>query len=700
MNKLTEKTYLIKNLDCAHCASKIEKSIAEMPEVNEAVLTFTTRKLKVTAVHDVSLFEKIKKKCADIEPGAELTEESLQKEASHEEENESSELALIISGAVIFAAALLCEKLLDSQIISSVLFLISYLILGGKILVSSAKSISKGKIFNENFLMSVATIAAFAIREYPEAVGVMLFFRIGEYFEDRAVEKSRRSVMSAIDMRPDVINLVKDNNQIVQVSPETVKPQDIILVRPGDRIPLDGVVIEGKSSLDTSSLTGEHMPESVKPGDSVMSGCVNTQGLIKIKVTKVLAESMVTRIINSVENAAAGKPKLDRFISRFANVYTPVVVIVAFLTAIIPSLITGEWHRWIYTAVTFLVISCPCAIVLSVPLTFFSGIGAGSKKGILFKSGSSIEAVRRVKAVIMDKTGTITTGKFSVNHIDLYNGFDETRLIKFCASCEVNSTHPVAAGIVEKAREKGIHTTEPENVTEYAGMGISAVIDGSNVLCGNVKLMNKSGIDVSEYISSKTGTDIICAVDGKLAGCFRISDMIKPESYNMIKYMKSRLIKTVMLTGDSEESAAAVAKDTGIEKYFSKLLPDDKLEKMKNIRKEYGPVMFIGDGINDAPVLAGADVSAAMGSGADAAVESADIVFMNSNIDSVSKAIQISDDTNKIVLQNIIFALVFKAAVMILGLAGFANMWFAVFSDTGVALLCVLNSIRILRKKY
>ncbi len=699
MHKLTVKTYLIKNLDCAHCASKIEKSIAEMPEVNEAVLTFTTKKLKVTAVHDVSLFEKIKKKCADIEPEAELTEESAQKEATHEE-NEESDLTLIISGAVIFAAAVLFEKVVDSQIISPVLFLISYLILGGKILISSIKSISKGKIFNENFLMSVATIAAFAIKEYPEAVGVMLFFRIGEYFEECAVEKSRKSVMSAVDMRPDIINLVKDNNQIIQISPETVKPDDIILVRPGDRIPLDGIIIEGQSSLDTSSLTGEHMPESVKPGDIVMSGCINTQGLIKIRVTKVLAESMVTRIINSVENAAAGKPKLDRFISRFANIYTPFVVIAAFLTAIIPSLITNDWHRWIYTAVTFLVISCPCAIVLSVPLTFFSGIGAGSKKGILFKSGSSIEAVRRVKAVIMDKTGTITNGTFSVNHIDLYNGFDENKLIKLCASCEVNSTHPVADGIVEKSKEKGIGTIEPENVSEYAGMGISAVIDGSDVLCGNVKLMNKFSIDVSEYTSGKTGTDIICAVDGKLAGCFRISDTIKPDCYNAIKYMKSHSIKTVMLTGDSEESASAVAKESGIEKYFSKLLPEDKLDRMKEIRKEYGSVMFIGDGINDAPVLAGADVSAAMGSGADAAIEAADIVFMNSNMDSVSKAIQISDDTNKIAFQNIIFALVFKAAVMILGLTGFANMWFAVFSDSGVALLCVLNSIRILRKKY
>jgi len=763
MEDVTLKIYSIKNLDCAHCASKIEAAINEMEEVEEAVLVFTAKKFKIRARHSDTLFDRIMKKCDDIEPGVLLVEESgrytvpaghnhdahhshahgsechcgdenddhCHKEGCHcedtddyhEDENshshvhaesdvssahghahgdgdeEHSDLPVIAAGAVCFIAAKIISGFTDNMILHALMYAVPYLILGGEILAAAGKGILRGRVFNEKFLMSLATLAAFILKDFPEAVGVMLFFRIGEYFEDRAVANSRKSVMAAIDMRPETVNLVSENETRL-IPAEDAVPGDIILVRAGDRIPLDGIVAEGASSIDTSSVTGEHVPVSVNEGDSVLSGCVNISGVIKIKVSKPLSESMVSRIVDSVENASAGKPQLDRFITRFANVYTPVVVIAAALTAVIPSLITGDWHKWLYTAVTFLVISCPCAIVLSVPLTYFAGIGAGSKTGILFKSGSSIEAVSCIKAVVMDKTGTITSGTFSVNSADIYSDTDEKELYLLCASCESVSTHPVGQCIVKKAEEMGLEISEPENISEIAGMGIEASVSGRKFLCGNVKLMESQGIDISEYTASEGGTDVICAVDGRLAGVFRISDTLKKDSTDTISGLKSRGIKTVMLTGDSEGSAAKTAAEAGLDRYFAKLMPEDKLARMKEIRNEFGSVMFVGDGINDAPVLAGADVSAAMGSGADAAIEAADIVIMNSEMSAVSKAFRISEDTNRTAKQNIVFALLFKAAVMILGIAGFANMWFAVFADSGVAVLCVLNSVRVLRRKY
>lgn len=735
MENSTLKVYNIKNLDCAHCASKIEAAVNEMEEIEEAVLVFTSKKFRIRACHSEALFDKIAKKCDEIEPGVLLTDEkdttdsdnrreahhshngechcgkehdhhteisNEHEERSHEhghDDDEKSELPFIIAGAVLLTAAKILSRYNENIWINAVAFAVPYLILGWEILSDAFKGIIRGRVFNEKFLMSLATISAFSLRDFPEAVGVMLFFRIGEFFEDKAVASSRKSVMEAIDLRPETVNLVIDN-EVKTIPAEEAVPGDIILVRAGDRIPLDGTVFEGTGSIDTSSLTGEHVPVNVSVNDDVFSGCVNLSSAVKLKVTKPLSESMVSRIVESVENAAAGKPKLDRFITRFANIYTPVVVCAALLTALIPSIITGEWHKWIYTAVTFLVISCPCAIVLSVPLTYFAGIGAGSKRGILFKSGSSIEAVSGIKAVVMDKTGTITSGTFSVNKADTYNGFSGNELFSLCASCESVSSHPVGQCIVNKTSELGIEVYEPQNLCEYAGMGIEANVSGKLVYCGNEKLMNSKGIDISEYVHGNSGTDIICAVDGKLAGCFRISDTIKPDSTETINNLKNRNIKTVMLTGDSEESAAGTAAEAGIDDYYAKLLPEDKLTKMKEIREKYGAVMFVGDGINDAPVLAGADVSAAMGSGADAAIEAADIVIMNSDMSAVTKAFRISEDTNRIAKQNIIFALFFKIAVMILGIAGFANMWFAVFADSGVAVLCVLNSIRVLRRKY
>lgn len=617
----------------------------------------------------------------------------------HSHENSGRELPSIISGAVLLAAAKLINEYTDLSVLALTSYIVSYCILGGEILIGAIKEIISGRVFSEKFLMSLATLAAFGLKDYPEAVGVMLFFRVGEYFEEKAVENSRKSVMSAADMRPETVLLVnKDSTEAIPA--EKAEPGQIILVRAGDRIPLDGVVYEGKTSIDTSSVTGEHLPVDISENNSVLSGCVNLSSPVKIMITKPLSESMVSKIIDSIENASASKPKIDRFITRFSRIYTPVVVIAALLTAVIPSLITHDWHKWIYTAVTFLVISCPCAVVLSVPLTYFAGIGAGSKKGILFTNGTSIEAADKIKAVVMDKTGTITNGRFSVIKTEIYGNAEETEIIRLCASCESQSAHPVAQCIVKKSESLGIDLAEPEKITETAGMGLKAEINGKTVLCGNSELMKKYNVNIDEYNAGASGTDILCAVDGTLAGCFRISDTVKPDASYTIQKIKKRGIKTVMLTGDSEGSASETARLTGIDKYYAKLLPEDKLRIMKDIRKEHGMVMFVGDGINDAPVLAGADVSAAMGSGADAAVEAADIVIMNSDMKSVSTVLDISSDTNRIAKQNIIFALAFKLAVMVLGFAGLANMWFAVFADSGVAALCVLNSIRVLRKKY
>ncbi len=727
MKKSSIKTYTVKNLDCAHCAAKIEKAISQMKEVEQVTLTFTTRKLQIKAVHTKDLFDKIAKKCDRIEPGVLICEEEnthsktvndnhnhdccchenhhphTHEEEKHKKKSENSiidhKLITIIVGVILMITAKISENITDIHIISVSVYILSYIVSGSGILVSAFRSICRGKIFNEKFLMSLATLAAIFLKDYPEAVGVMLFFRIGEYFENKAVEKSRKSIMSVVNMRPETANVVC-GDRITETKAEDIKPGQIILVRVGERIPLDGTVINGESCLDTSSLTGEHMPVNIQKGDSVLSGCINLQQTLKIEVTKPLEDSTITRIIHSIENAAAGKPEIDRFISRFASVYTPVVVALAFLTAVIPSLITGQWHKWIYTAVTFLVISCPCAVVLSVPLTFFAGIGAASKKGILFKNALSIEKLVNVRTVIMDKTGTITTGTFSAEEIELYNNISENELIKLCASCEMHSSHPIAQSLVNIAEERKITLDAPEFLNEFAGMGIEATISGKKILCGNESLMKKYNIDISDYKKEKSGTDIICAVDGKVAGCFRINDTIKNNSKEVIKRLEKSECLSVMLTGDSESSASAVAEKTGIKEFYAELLPDQKLEKMKSLREKYGSVMFIGDGINDAPVLAGADVSVAMGSGADTAIEVADIVFMNNDIGSTVLSFEIANSTYKTALCNIFFALLFKLAVMILGFIGFADMWFAVFADSGVAVLCVLNSIRLLRKQW
>lgn len=616
---------------------------------------------------------------------------------SHEHAGKNDTIQIII-GAILFVLGLILEGASANPWLVLAVFVAGYLILGGQILLEAAQNILKGHIFDENFLMSIATLGAFAIHEYPEAMGVMLFFRIGELFEHRAVEKSRSQIMEAIDMRPEVVSLLMDDE--VRVIPAgEAQVGDLLLIRPGDRIPLDGVITEGESRLDTSPITGEPVPVAVRPGDSAISGCVNTSGQLNLRVEKPLSESMVSRILNSVENAAASKPKIDRFITRFARVYTPCVVTIALLTAILPSLLTGNWNYWIYSALSFLVMSCPCALVLSVPLAFFSGIGAGSRKGILFKGGASIEAMSRLGAVVMDKTGTLTLGNFKLQKIISTGNLSEDELLCLCAGCEQNSTHPIAHSILTAAMEKGLAFKAPLSMTEIAGHGVEAVLEENSVLCGNRKLMELHGISPAYTQTIPEGAEVFIAVNGKLEGMLVISDTIKSDAKAAIHRLKAMGLHTAMLTGDSEASAQAVATETVIDQLHARLLPQDKVDKLAQIRREHGAVMFVGDGINDAPVLAGADVGAAMGSGADAAIEAADVVFMTGSAEAIPQAIRIARSSKRIAVQNVVFALTIKIAVMLLALCGFANMWLAVFADTGVAMICIINAVRILYRK-
>lgn len=690
--------FIVEKLGCAHCAGKMEEEISHLPGVEAVNLTFATKQLRVWSDDAKALLPQIQDICTSIEPDVKVVirEDTVraQKEAKNNSEDNREYLELGI-GIVLFIAGKIFES--SKPVYSTACFLLAYLILGIKIVWTALRNISKGQVFDENFLMSIATIGAFGIGEYAEAVGVMLFYRIGELFEEKAVERSRSQIMDVIDMRPEVVNLVNEHGDVSVIDAEEAEIGDILLVRPGDRIPLDGVITDGETMIDTSPVTGEPVPISGFEGTEVTSGCLNTSGVIKIRVEKVLEESMVTRIMDSVENAAASKPKMDRFITRFSRVYTPFVVFMALATAIIPSIITGNWTHWVYTALTFLVISCPCALVLSVPLAFFSGIGAGSKIGILFKGGAALETLKDITSVVMDKTGTITKGNFKVQDVVTFGDVTRNELLSLAASCEESSTHPIAKSIMEAAKEENISYKTAESAKEIAGHGSVIKLDGSEVLAGNKKLMNQYHIAGEYKETTSYGTEVFLAKDGALIGAVVIADTLKDDAKSAIASLKAQKLHTVMLTGDSESAANAIAEETGIDEVYSKLLPDEKLLKLQEQRTKHGAVMFVGDGINDAPVLAGADCGAAMGSGADAAIEAADVVFMTSSVEAIPQAIAIGKKASRIAWQNVVFALVVKALVMILGLLGFANMWMAVFADTGVAMLCVLNSIRALK---
>ena len=721
------KVYILEGLDCANCAAKIEAKLRTLNGVDDLTITYATKQMKLSAKNPDQMIPMIKETIDAMEDGITIVPKDNKviksEEAGEKKFSFNNPLVSIGVGAGIFIIGEILEHVGNVPTIPMfALFLIAYLVLGGKVLITAGKNIMKGQVFDENFLMCIATIGAFCIQEFPEAVGVMLFYRIGEYFEEKATEQSRTQIMEAVDLRPEVVNLVIGNDVRI-IDAEEANVGDILLVRPGDRIPLDGVIIDGESRIDTSPVTGEPVPVMAKTGDNIVSGCVNTSGQLKIRVEKILEESMVTRILDSVENAAASKPNIDKFITRFARVYTPFVVLFALFVAVVLPFILPDslnWHFFvdsaytgtvntihgtsgtasIYTALTFLVISCPCALVLSVPLAFFSGIGAGSKKGILFKGGIAIESLKNVKAIVMDKTGTITKGNFVVQKANpAGNAMTANDLLAISASCELSSTHPIGNSIVEAAEEKGLSIERPSKVEEIAGHGIRAELSRGVVLCGNRKLMDAQNVDLSAYQKENFGTEVLVAVNGKFVGNIVISDTVKDDAKDAIAAVKKQGIITAMLTGDAQESADAVAKETGIDEVHAKLLPQDKLSELKKIRENHGAVMFVGDGINDAPVLAGADVGAAMGSGADAAIEAADVVFMNSEMKAIPEAVGIAKMTNSISWQNVVFALAIKIIVMIMGLFGFANMWIAVFADTGVSVLCLLNSIRILHRK-
>lgn len=605
----------------------------------------------------------------------------------------------IIIAFILFVIALTMN--FPNEWINKVIYIISYAIIGLEIVWKAIKNIIKGKVFDEHFLMTIATIGAFAIGEFPEAVAVMLFYQIGELFQSYAVNKSRKSIANLMDIRPDFANL-KRNNQIIKVNPEEVKIGESIIVKPGEKIPLDGGIIEGSSMIDTSALTGESIPRQVKINDEVLSGCINQNGLLTIKVTKEFEESTVSKILDLVENASNKKSKSENFISKFAKYYTPIVVITALILAFIPPFILemGTFTDWLYRALTFLVVSCPCALVMSIPLGFFGGIGGASKIGVLIKGSNYLEALSKTEIVVFDKTGTLTQGVFEVQKIETIETSKE-ELLKLTAHAESYSNHPIAIS-VKKAYGKEINNNIIEKIEEISGMGITAKIDGKDILVGNDKLMKEKEINYTKC--NEIGTILYVAIQNKYAGYIVISDKIKQDSKKTIEELKKNNIKkTIMLTGDKKEVGEIVAKQLGIDAVYTELLPNEKVEKMEKLLQEKtttGKLAFVGDGINDAPVLALSDIGIAMGGlGTDAAIEASDIVIMTDEPLKIVDAIKISKKTMRIVKQNIVFAISIKVAVLILSAFGLSTMWEAVFADVGVSVIAILNSLRALKTK-
>lgn len=606
----------------------------------------------------------------------------------------------IIISAILFVLALVIP--FSNEWINNGLFIISYLVVGCEILKKAVRNIFRGKVFDENFLMAVATIGAFAIGEFPEAVAVMLFYQVGELFQSYAVDKSRKSIASLMDIRPDYANIEKDG-KVEKVDPDEVKIGDIIIVKTGEKIPLDGVVVEGTSSLDTMALTGESVPRVVKTEDEVLSGCINKDGLLKIRVTKEFGESTVSKILDLVENASSKKSKSENFITKFAKYYTPTVVIIAVLLAFIPPIILKDFNTfsvWLYRALSFLVVSCPCALVISIPLSFFGGIGGASKMGILIKGSNYLEALANTETVVFDKTGTLTEGIFEVQ--DIYaEGIEKDELLRIVAHAENYSNHPIAKS-VKKAYNKEIDEKIIKNPQELSGKGIWAKIDEKDILVGNEKLMLEEKIDFKKC--DEVGTILYVAIDKKYVGYVLIADKIKQDSPKTIRELKAMNIKeTVMLTGDKKEVGEYVAKKLNMDKVYTELLPDGKVEKVEELLKqksENGKLVFVGDGINDAPVLTISDIGVAMGGlGSDAAIEAADIVIMTDETSKISKAINLSKKTMRIVRENIIFAIFVKIAVLVLTAFGASTMWEAVFADVGVSVIAIINALRMLNIK-
>ena len=605
----------------------------------------------------------------------------------------------IIISLILFLIALIIN--FNNELVNDIIFLVAYIIVGFEILKKAIRNITRGKIFDENFLMSVATIGAFGIGEFPEAVAVMLFYQIGELFQNYAVDKSRKSISNLMDIRPDFAYVERDS-EIKKVDPDEVKIGEIIVVKPGEKIPLDGTVIEGDSSIDTKALTGESLPQDVSEGYQVISGCINLTGFIKIKVSKEYGESTVSKILDLVENASSKKSQSENFITKFAKYYTPIVVIIAVFLAIIPPLLidNATFSDWIYRALSFLVVSCPCALVISIPLSFFGGIGGASKMGILIKGSNYLEQLANTEIIVFDKTGTLTEGVFEVQKVKAID-ISEDELLKITAYAENYSNHPISLS-VRKAYGKEIDEKQIQDTDELSGRGIVAKIENKEILVGNEKLMNDKKIKFDKC--KDIGTVLYIAINGKFAGYIVISDKIKKDSKKAIEDLKKNNIKeTIMLTGDRKAVGESVAKELGIDKVYTELLPNDKVEKVENLLEETsekGKLAFVGDGINDAPVLAISDIGIAMGGlGSDAAIEAADIVLMTDEPSKIVSAINLSKRTMKIVKENIIFAIFIKILVLILSAVGLSTMWWAVFADVGVSIIAILNALRVLRVK-
>ena len=609
------------------------------------------------------------------------------------------ELIKIIISFILFIFSITIK--FENVMINNLLFIISYIIVGYEILIKALRNIIKGKVFDENFLMSVATIGAFAIGEFPEAVAVMLFYQIGELFQSYAVDKSRKSIAKLMDIRPDYANIYK-NGKIEKVKPDEVTLGENIIVKPGEKIPLDGVIVEGKTLLDTKALTGESMPKEALEGSEVLSGCINLNGVIKVKVTKEFGESTVSKILDLVENASSKKSKSENFITKFAKYYTPIVVIIAVFLAILPPLLVSNqsFSDWIYRALSFLVVSCPCALVISIPLSFFAGIGGASKMGILIKGGNYLEALSNIETVVFDKTGTLTKGVFEVQKVKPI-GIAKEELLKLAAYSEYYSNHPISKSI-KKAYGKEIDEGKITKVEEISGHGILAIVENKNILIGNEKLMNKYKIDFEKC--NDIGTILYIAIEGKYVGYILISDTIKEDSKIAINELKKNNVKnTIMLTGDKKEVGESVSKELGLDKVYTELLPDGKVEKVEELLKQKskkGKLAFVGDGINDSPVLAISDIGIAMGGiGADSSIEAADIVIMTDEPSKIVKAIKLSKRTMRIVKENIVFAIFVKILVLILAAFGISTMWEAVFADVGVSVIAIINALRILKVK-
>ena len=705
------KVYLLKGLDCPNCSAKIEKEVGELDGVTSSTVNLMNQTLTVQAGTSVaaSLLDTVTTIVHSHEPDVEVSEKQLEatapvkkdeKAAVYNDEDKKRTIRLAV-GAVVYAIGMALTVFAKLPTLAELAFLIvAYVILGWDVVWQAVKNITRGQVFDEHFLMSVSTIGAFAIGEYPEAVAVMLFYQVGEFFQSLAVKRSRKSISDLMDIRPDSAT-VKRNGVLQVVSPESVAVGEIIVVKPGEKIPLDGIVVDGESMLDTKALTGESVPRSIRKGDEALSGCINQSGLLTLKVTKSFGESTVSKITDLVENASARKAPTENFITTFARYYTPVVVGMAAVLAIIPPLVLGGgWSEWLRRGFVFLIVSCPCALVISIPLTFFGGIGAASKRGVLVKGSNYLEALNKVSVVVFDKTGTLTKGVFEVANIIPAAGYQKEQVLEYAAQAESYSNHPIAKSILA-TYGKPIDQKQFSDFEEISGHGISVMVQGKKVLAGNSKLMESEKIAYAACDAA--GTKFYVAADGSYVGCILIADEVKPDSKCAIAELKKIGVeKTVMLTGDDERIGKSVADELGLDAYYAQLLPDQKVEKLEMLDKQKrqgSKLAFVGDGINDAPVLARADVGIAMGGlGSDAAIEAADVVLMTDEPSKLVEAIDVAKATKRIVMQNIVIALGIKSVFLVLGALGMAGMWEAVFGDVGVTIIAVLNAMRILKK--